>query len=44
MDPLTLERHTMPVIEGHFLLLCRLESINALGAGGGWMGGGGSEG
>lgn len=30
MDPLTLERHSMPVIEGCFLLLCRLESINAL--------------
>lgn len=40
MDPLTLERHSMPVIEGCFLLLCRLESINALRGGGGrWMGG-----
>lgn len=30
MDPLTLERHSMPVIEGCFFLLCRLESISAL--------------
>lgn len=35
MDPLTLEWHSMPVIDGRFLLLCRLESINAVWEGGG---------